>query len=195
MGTLTITGSNFEVYGTDAARAIYFKASFSAAVTAFNALTADQKNQCHVAATRMLDRQRWQGTPVGTPVTDAILEWPRNGVVDRYGNTVSSASVPDDIITATYELAALIAENEAIQGNATSGSNIASVGAGPASVSFFKPTLGITGRFETRIQELVGQYLEGSASVPGEAFGADEDETASQSAFDDDDAYGLDSSI
>lgn len=190
MGTVTISGKNFEVYGTSVGADDYHVASIGDAADAWTAATATEHDKAHVAATRMLDRQRWKGDPVGVPVVDVVLQWPRTGVTDRKGNEVSSASVPTAIITATYELAAMLLEDASAQDNATSGSNVSSVSAGPASVSFFRPTLGVTGRFATRIQELVGEFLEGGVSMAGEAFN-NEDE----SAFDTTDAYDIGSAF
>lgn len=189
--TVTIGGSNFLIYGTLAASQTYFKAGLGDAPVAFRAAasTAGLQEQALVEATRMLDRTRWMGTPVGVPVFDTVGQWPRNGVVDRLGNAVSNAIEPNKIAIATYELAAALLVDATRKDAATSGSNIASVGAGPANVSFFRPTLGVTGRFDTIIQELVGEFLAGAnTSLAGEAFN-NEDE----SQFDTTDIYGINS--
>jgi hypothetical protein len=190
MGSVVISGNTYQIYGTSAAAVIYHDASIGDAGDAFNAAVANDQNKALVAATRMLDRQRWKGLPVGVPQIDVVLEWPRTGVTDRYGNAVSSLVVPDDLIVGAYELAAMLLDDSTLQDSATSGSNVASVGAGPAQVSFFRPTIGVYGRFATRIQELVGQYLAGAATLFGEAFGNTEDDE-STSAFDTTDADSI----
>lgn len=188
MGTVTISGSNFEIYSTLLAAQTYFKAGLGDAPIAFRAAvsTVGLQEQALVEATRMLDRQRWKGLPVGVPVIDVVLQWPRTGVTDRLGAEVSSASVPDKIQKATYELAGALLVDAAKKDAAMSGSNIASVAAGPASVSFFRPTLGVTGRFDTIIQELVGEFLGGGSTMAGEAFNNDD-----ESSFDASDVYGI----
>lgn len=188
MGSVTISGSNFEIYSTLVDAQTYFKAGLGDSAVAFRAAvaTVGLQEMALVEATRMLDRQRWKGEPVGVPVFDVVLQWPRTGVTDRYGDEVSSASVPDKIIKATYELAGLLLVDPGKKDAAMSGSNVASVGAGPASVSFFRPTLGVTGRFDTVIQELVGEFLGGGTRMAGEAFNNDD-----ESQFDSTDIYGI----
>lgn len=189
MGSVVINGNTYQIYGDQAGATVYHDASLGDAAGAWAvAAPATTQRKALVAATRLLDRQRWKGIPVGAPAIDVVLEWPRTGVTDRYGNAVSSLTVPDDVIVACYELAAMILNDASVQDNATSGSNVASVQAGPAAVSFFRPTLGQTGRFDTKIQELVGQYLGGSSTSEGsaEAFGTD-----FASSFDSEDSYGI----
>lgn len=47
--------------------------------------------------------RRFMGLKVG--MRDQVREWPRTGVVDRYGHVVSSDTVPVEIENATYEAA------------------------------------------------------------------------------------------
>jgi hypothetical protein len=200
MGTVTIGTDTFTVYGDLTGAKKLHNGGGSSASAAFRTAGADSDAQKRglVDASRLLDRQRWQGTPVSTPEIDVTLEWPRDGVVDRYGTAVSNASTPDDIIKAAYEMAAMLVEDPTIADQATSGSNVSSVGAGSAKVAFFRPTLGITGKFGTKISELIAPYLSGGTTLgAGEAYGTDDASggTPDSSAFNSDDDAALSGNI
>lgn len=183
--SVTIGGDTFEVYGSAAGLATYANGSTLWYAT-HAAASADARARALVEATRLLDRQRWQGAKVSD---GQALAWPRSGVtVD--GAAVSEASVPDAIVWAAYELAlAILAKPTVIAGTST-GSNVQSVGAGPTAVTFFAPTPGA--RFPDRVQELIGGYLygaDGAATLaPGGLYATGTDGC---SQFDGADAYGL----
>ena len=122
----------------------------------------------------MLDRQTWQGTQNG-----GVLQWPRSGVVDQYGNNVDPNSIPTDIINGSYELSAFLISDPALRDQITNAFNIASFSTGPAHVSYFarQPA----GRFPMVVQELVGPYL----SRAGNQGGAIPTDTSGDSASDD----------
>jgi hypothetical protein len=182
MGSVTISGTVFQVYGTSSGYADYMKAMFGDAAVAFAAASADKKNQSLVMATRLLDRQAWVGTPVGTPEVDVVLQWPRDGV-----SGVDNATVPDAVIKGAYELASQILVDSGLTSSVLSGSNVQRVKAGSVEVEFFSSTLGITGRLPTSVQDLVGQYLSSGTTTSGsEAFGSEE-----ESQFDSDDGYTI----
>lgn len=173
MSTITIGAYDYEVLGsvTGAGGADeYHNGSIGTGYDEWNASAdADKKGRCLNSATRILNRQTWVDEAATHALRDAITAFRE----------------------AAYEMAAAIfVDPDSVQAAATSGSNIASVGAGPASVSFFRPTLGFTGRFEVRVQELIGSYLSGSNAVVSEAWGTD-----TESAFDDADRYSIDRAI
>lgn len=182
MGTVTISGNTYQIYGTDtgglSSADAYWAAALGTGATSWAAATQATKDAALVQATRLLDRQSWKGSPVGTPQIDVVLQWPRTGVTDRSGAAVSSLSVPDQVVKACYELAGAILVDPTLATTEMSGKNIkrASPGGG-VSVEYFVPTLGISGRFPVQVQELVGQFLDSStasAYVSGSAAsGAD----------------------
>lgn len=182
---VTIGADTFACYGTAAGLATYANGSALWYAT-HAAATADARGRALVEATRLLDRQRWQGSKVSD---GQALAWPRTGVtVD--GAAVSDADVPDAITAAAYELALAILAKPTVVAGTSTGSNVQSVGAGPTSVTFFSPTVG--GRFPDRVQELIGGYLYGAdatASIaPGGLYATGTDGC---SQFDRADAYGL----
>lgn len=164
MPQITINASNYQVYQDVANTDKYWQAMVGPYADAWVlAANAAKKPLALVQATRLLDRVLWQGLPVGVPLTDVVLQWPRTGVVDAKGNAVSSASVPNLIIVADMELAAALILDPSIFTTEMSGANVKKVDAGGGvGVEFFVPTLGITGRFPQQIQELIGQFLSGS---------------------------------
>ncbi len=186
--SVTISGTAYEVYGSIADLATYAGGSILWQST-YAGITADNRARALVEATRLLDRQRWQGAKVDD---GQALAWPRTGVtVD--GAEVSSASVPADITTAAYELAiAAMADASVIAGTST-GNKVSSVSAKGVGVTFFAPVTG--SRFPDRVMELIGAYLGGSSDSSG--FGASgsagsySSGTDGASAFDDCDTYSL----
>lgn len=153
--TLTV-GTNTYINQSDADT--YFAESINN--TAWTALSSTQKEQYLVTATRMIDRQTWAGDKT---VSNQTLAWPRTSVVDRYGNAVNSAAVPLDIINAECELAFAISVDPSVLTVKNQSSNIKSVKAGPAEVTFMRPI--IAGKFPQVVQELLGQYLTSSVNI------------------------------
>lgn len=177
MGTVTISGNDFTIYGTQGAAVIHHSASLGTDAAAFSAASGDNQAKSLVEATRMIDRMKWN-SDAETHALRAALQR------DWAGG--------DQFVfhLACYELAAMLLANPSLKNEAQSGSNVASVGAGPAQVSFFRPTLGITGPLPKIIHDLVGEYLAGRDSTGGEAFGTD-----AESSFDDTDAYSIERSF
>lgn len=149
--TLTLTGgATGQTYGTLAAATTYITAGLGEAYTAWLALAADDKKRALIGATRYLDRQRWVATADTFAERDAIAAFP----------------------LACYELAALAGADPTVLTRADQGSNIASVGAGGASVTYFNPTsarFGSASKLPQAAQDLVGAYL--ATATGGTAIG------------------------
>lgn len=178
MGQVVIGGVTFEIYGEHAADAggVQCAVKYFAGVlhgADFLAASADAQKQALVAASRMLDRQTWQGLPVAAVPSPQPLQWPRTGVVDKYGQAVSSASIPVNVIQGAYELADAILGDASVQTNTSTGSNVKREALRVGRISLeeekFRSDVGTAGRFPTIIQELLGQYLGGGAAA-AEAF-------------------------
>jgi hypothetical protein len=185
MGTVTIATVDYEVYGDEAGADAYWGGGLGDGATAWAAADATQHKKALVAATRLLDRQPWQGTAVGTPVIDVVLQWPRSGV-----SGVADNEVPDAIVKGSYELAAAILSDTSILNAAVSGSNVRAVKAGSVEVEFFTNTLGISGRLPAQVQDLVGQYLQGAGAGASSSISYGTDGT-SESEYDDADIYTI----
>lgn len=184
MGTVTISGTSYEVYGTSTGLKAYMAAHMNSA--AYDDASSNDRKKAHVSATRWLDRANWQGQKYDL-VTPQTLEHPRTGLTDKDGNAVDETTVHESVEFATYELVLyLLADAEATQAF-DQGSNVKKVQAGSASVEFFKGTDGKYPRFPTEAHELIRYFLEGASGLTGPMAPG----TSAGSAFDDDDRYGL----
>lgn len=175
--TVTIGGTDYEVYADLATADAYMAAQIGEAATAWAASVAastdDTRRAALNVATQMLDRLAWDGEKTDAANTHAH---PRSGMTDREGAEVASATLASDIVNACIELAAwlLVDADVKDRAQATAG-NVQSVTAGPASVSFFTPQLGGP-RMPRAVHELISPYLaSSSATAFGSAYGSSVD--------------------
>jgi hypothetical protein len=164
MGSVTIGGNPYTVYGTSTLAGIYWTGrQIGPMYDAWSKASADKKASAQVMAYDILERQLYVDAAATFDLRDAIQAFR----------------------DASYQLAAMILADPNVYSQVTSGKNIKKVEAAVGtSVEFFNPTLGISGRFENNIQELIGQYLKSSSGgeVSGSfASGTTENQT---SAFD-----------
>lgn len=151
-----LKGTNSYLDNSDADT--YFADALHSAV--WDAATEANQNKALVTATRMLDRQRWEGAKTGDP---QALQFPRTGLTDRDGNAVSSVTVPADVESATAELALALLTDADVQTTANSGSNVEEVDAKGVSVTFFRTDSTIAPRFPAIVDELIAAFLVGGA--------------------------------
>lgn len=112
-----------------------------------------------VAATRLIDRQRFPGTKTEE---NQELEWPReNTGIDGVESTI----VPPKIIQANTLLAYAISQGSEVDTEQNQGQKIHRLKAGSVGITFFRGAEGIPTRFPTNIQELLRDYLEGASST------------------------------
>ena len=157
----------------------YFE--FALGVAKWTDATDATKQSALVTATRMADRKNWQGEPT---VASQPLEWPRTGVVDENGESVSTTTLPQDFQDGICELALELITDPDVQ--TTTGASTRSMTADKTSVEFFSPTNPRTSGaiFPGISQELLGQYLVGASNLIPTASGTDV-----ESEFDTDDQY------
>jgi len=187
MADVPVIGTN--VYQDIAAADAYMVNSVRGADN-WAALTDTVKSQCLITATRILDRQPWQGTKYQDAPTQ-VLEWPRSDVYDRKGELVDETAVPDGIKFGNIELAYDLSQDSSLEISGGQGSNIKRLKAGSAELEYFKGTGGPNGegsvRFGPEVQEYIGQYLESAFGVEtGNAYG-----TGGEGSFDDDESYPI----
>lgn len=178
MPTVSIDGNSYDVYVSLADANIYLAAQISSAGDAWRAATDTVKSRGIVSATRLLDRQSWAGTPVG-----GTHAFPREGLTycNGSGDVVPSNAVPQEVVDATSELAAMLVEDPSIQGSPSTQNGIQSLKAGSVSIAYFRIDPALFARLPTAIQELLGCWLQGfDAITAGTAFGTDR-----QSQFED----------
>lgn len=176
MGVVNIGGVNFNIYGeftNDAGPTIsastYFNASLN--VGGWTAASFGDRQKALVNATRIFDKQRWQGT-VTDPTTPQPLAWPRTGVPPCDGIVTPTNVIPSKVIFGAYELAAAILSDAQVQTAASTGSNVRRVLArkkvGELEIEdeteYFVPTnigLAASGRFPAQVQEYIKCFVEG----------------------------------
>lgn len=169
-GTVTISGTSYDIYGTKVLATAYMAARIGA--EAWTTATAANRDKALVSATRWLDRQNWQGQKT---VAAQPLEFPRTGLTDKDGNAVASDVPPVLVEEASYEMALAILADASVQANITTGSNTKRVKAGSAEVEFFRATDGT--KLPSIAQELAGVFLDGGARSAGCAKGTDGEST------------------
>lgn len=161
MGTRTIGGYTFDVYGTAAGLTEYATGS-AAYYATFTAAATDTAARAHVEATRLISRLTFAST------------------VDSDPATTSEAN----LIAACYELALAGLADGAVLTASSATKNIKAI-TGKVGVEFFAPTLG--GRFPTRVMELLTPLLTSADTYAATYVGG----TSTASDFDEDDRYGL----
>lgn len=151
---VTIGANQYDVYADQATADAYLEADSNA--TAWRAATDDTKGRALVSATRILDRQTWQGEKTES---DQALEWPRSGIAD-----VDEGSVPQKIIDACCELAAAIVDGYDAANNRTTDTNIKRQKAGSVEIEYFRP-LDPGTRLPLPVWELIKAWLSGNVSI------------------------------
>ncbi|MEO1208394.1 MAG: hypothetical protein AAFX78_02530 [Cyanobacteria bacterium J06638_20] len=157
MGTVSISGTDVIVYGTQAGAKTYWQTTLNGST--FVDADSNIQKQSLVAATRWFDAL---------------------GLVDENGDelmpTADDTGVPADVINASYEAAlALIADPTLSGTSEIGGTNTKRVKAGSAEVEFFRPEDGSV--LPRSVLLLLTPYLadrQGSdSSLNNEAFGTD----------------------
>lgn len=152
----------YYVYGDEAEFKTYMAGRLGA--EAYDEASGTDRKKAQVQATRWIDREDWLGLPTDPGVQP--LAFPRVGLSDCDGQSVSSVVAPEAIIEASFELALILLEDGGTSTeNSTTGTNVKEVGAGTAKVKFFRggnPN-GSGGQgtiFPTEAQKLVRCFLE-----------------------------------
>jgi len=181
VGTITLSGNTYDVHGTEAGAKAYFRGHPNP--TAWDGATADQRRRAHIGATRIMEGIDWTGelTAVGQ-----ALSHPRTGMFDCEGNAIASNVTWVNVEEATYEVLLSLLEDVSLYAKTTNASNVKSVGAGSARVSFWgpgDPEGGAGSVLPPQALRLVSCIIENFVSQP---FAGG---TAEESQFDDCDEY------
>lgn len=171
--TVTIGAVSYDAYASNQIADDYMAAQISSAGTAWRAATETDQDRALVSATRLIDRQVWQGTRDDQYFP---LAFPRSGLVDADGVAVDAYSVPQRVIDACCELAAALLDGSSAQDQASTESLTQSLAAGSVSISYFRSAEQTSGRFPQPVQELIGLWLAGNGiSIVGTSTGTDEE--------------------
>jgi hypothetical protein len=162
MVSALVVGTN--TYVTLAESNTYLGDSVRAA--AWDFLDDDSKMKALITAARIFEKQAWEGEPTNPP---QALHFPATGVTDKYDNPVDPNTVPQPIKDGQIEFAFDLSQDASLETTGGTGSNVQSLGAGSARISYFRPTGGVDGtgspRFSPDVLELIGPYLSGSGEL------------------------------
>lgn len=133
MGSLTLGGNSYSIYGTEAGADAYLAAKLG---SVWAAQTATAKQQSLVSATRLIHNYilAVTGTDID-PLTNADSE----------------------LASADYELAYALIVTPAIEGMISAAGNQKRVKAGSAEIEYFRPVAG--GRFPVTVQGFLNAWL------------------------------------
>lgn len=188
----TVGAASAEVYGGVTACTAYLSLSSSAGAVAFRALAPDDQARALIDATRYLDAYGWPGAPTTPAVGGTTLQWPRTGVyrigTDGTLTAVDSTTVPIEIVDAAFEMAAIIAADPSAFSLTDQSSNIQSLRAGSAGITYFDPTStrdGTARVLPTVVDRLVGRLVSQNGSINGAGVGGKWTGGDCESNFDD----------
>jgi hypothetical protein len=184
---VTLTGGDsFYVYGLTADPVAdfvsYWNGQLGATAAAVAAATADNRKRALNMAAGWQDRAvAFSGTKTSA---SQPREFPRDGVTCD-GEDLGDNVTPNNVAKAEFELAGLLLVNATTATGTGTGSNVQSVGAGPANVSFFAPTIGTA--FDTRLPIQANDLLKCMFASNGTDFGPYVNGDDVESDFDEDD--------
>lgn len=128
----TAGAADANVYATLAQADAYHEAH--AYGDAWRAALVEQKRRALLTATRLLDQHMvWAGTAASTTQR---LAWPRTGLLDLHGNTLSSTTIPERLQEACAELARQLLEADRTADNEVEAKGLTSLSVGPISMTF-----------------------------------------------------------
>jgi hypothetical protein len=165
MAIVLVDSLEFDTYASLADADEYLAGDFAAAAWRAESVVDNDRARALVTATRLLDRLNWDGEKTDP---DQLHAWPRTGFTD-----LDEDIVPQPIIDASILLAREIQAGSAVDGQATTGSNVRRQRAGSVEIEYFNPNLlSDAARLPVAVEELVSRFLAGAAFGPV-AFGTD----------------------
>lgn len=177
MPTVTIGGETYDVYADVATADTYLEASVGAAADAWRDADDVAKSRALVSGTRAIDAQSWKGEKTDEA---QALDFPRTGLTYPDGSEVPSDEVPNEIVVASIELAAMLNNGEEIDPQTARLATARRLKAGSVEIENFRQ-FGVLGVYPTSIMRLVGYWLAGSDGI---GFGGSESSgTCGKSSF------------
>lgn len=159
MGTVTISGNDYTIYGTQADAIIYITGLLGREATLWIVASSTNQAKSLNFATKVLNSLSWTGTRT---VAGQALAWPRTGATDRDGEAIADSTTPQDVIDACYTLAMLLLADPTVAARRAD-KNTKKVEAGTAAVTFFRPQR--VGALPKQVMDLLAPYLGGSATT------------------------------
>lgn len=128
------------------------------------------------------------GCTLDLTLTNQTALFPRTGLTDCDDQDLDSYTLPERLVFAQIELAYSISLDSDVETEASTGTNVKKVGAGSASVEFFRPFTGT--RFPSIVQEYLRCLYEVGSAISGPTITG----TSQPSSFCPDD-FGLNSGL
>lgn len=179
------TPNSTNSYNTIAELDDYLDDSLRGGLT-WEATDPDTKARAAITATRLIDRLTYEGTKTSA-VQD--LEFPRDGLTDKYGDALPDATTPEEVLDAHAELTLELVLDSELEARISTaeGQTFKRVKAGSVELENFLPGafVSIT-RFPSRIQNLLAPFVAGADVALSENIG----DSSAASQFDDCDEYG-----
>lgn len=151
-----VVGSNS--YGSQAEADTYFADSINNSI--WTAFSSTQKDQGLVTATRQLELQAWAGEK---EVPSQDLDFPRVGLTDCEGNSVSAAESLEIAKEGEFEYAlALLQDPSLLNSTNTTGTNTKKIEAGSAKITFFRPQSG--SKYPLQVLTIMNCFFLGNSS-------------------------------
>jgi hypothetical protein len=169
MATITISGNDFTTYSNLAEADIYFLGS--AQLGTWNGYTDAEKERGLITATRLIDRQSWQGEKSDD---DQVLDFPRTGLSDCNGSDVTAAESLALAVEASQLLALDILAGATVETTGTNESLTKRLKADTVEIEYFRAEPTANSRFDKDVMELVGCFLSSNSVLSGSiAYGTD----------------------
>ena len=162
VATVSIGANSYTVYGITSNAVSDANSYFAAHVNAteWTSANATRKTQALVSAFRMLEREDWDGEKL---VDGQTTQFPRTGLeVDD--ETVPDGT-PDRLVHGQFELALYLLRDASTMDKTSTASNVQSVGAGSARVTFFYPLPGSATKWPLPVWDLLSPFLAGSSDT------------------------------
>lgn len=161
--------SGAEIYAGLVATRLYVGDMLGAGAAAFVALDDPGAYKVLVSVTRYIDRFRWKG--VADAFGGTTLQFPRTGIVDAAGVTVTDVQQLAIVAHAVGELCALAAADDSVLTAVDTGNNLRVAAAGGGvEVEYFNPTsvrLGTATTLPQAAQQLLGAWLSSASAATG----------------------------
>ena len=134
-------------------------------MSAWAALSEDDKKIYLIAATNRLDLLGWQGSKTGGASQEHAF--PRSGLQYADGSAVDDSTIPDIIARGTSLLAGSIAIRPAQADEGTSAQAISAIKAGPVEIEYFRRDQSVRGTplQDETVWRLVLPWLETGAAI------------------------------
>lgn len=162
MTTVTIGSTDYEVYSDETDADEYFNGSINSAT--WGAFTSDSKKRGLVSGTRLIDRQVWLGEKEDP---EQLTAFPRTGLVDGNGDSLTAAEAQVYVKEASQLLAYDLLEGEELETSATTEDLTKRIKAGSVEIENFRASIDTATRFPLDVMELLRFFMASQTAISG----------------------------